>query len=107
MKWHTQAMRLRIKELRKERGWTIEQVGQMIGLSKGFLSEVENGKKNLSAPMMEAAASAFGVDLVELFDSGEIAADLALIAEQFREMTPDERRRAVRIVASMRDPAAQ
>lgn len=107
MKWHTQAMQLRIKDLRKERGWTIEQLGQMVGLSRGFLSEVENGKKNLSTPMMEAVAAAFEVGVTELFDAGEIAADLAIIAEHFREMTPEERRQAVRIVASMRDPAEQ
>ena len=39
----------RIKELRKERGMTLEELGNVVGLSKGNLSMVESGKQGLNA----------------------------------------------------------
>lgn len=97
-------MRLQIRELRKKRGWTIEQLGQMLGLSKGFLSEVETGKKFMSAATMEAAAAVFGVSVIELYDAGDLTPELNAIADHLRQMSPAQRQTAVRLVSSLVDP---
>ncbi len=95
-------MRLRLRELRNKEGWTLEQAAAKLGLSKSHLSEVETGKKNLSAPMMDAAAKLFSVNVTQLYDAGDFAAELSAIAEELQKMTPEDRQRAVRIVQSMK-----
>ena len=90
--------------MRKAKGWTIEEMASMLGISKSHLSEVETGKKNLSTPMMDAVAHLFGVGVIELYDAGDIAADLAAIADELRDMTEEQRRTAVRLVQSLRKP---
>lgn len=42
------ALGARIKELRARKGWTLDQLSQDLGVSKGFLSQLENGKANPS-----------------------------------------------------------
>lgn len=39
----------RIKTRRQELGWTQDDLANKTGLSKGFLSDLENGKRNVSA----------------------------------------------------------
>lgn len=39
----------RIKARRQELGWTQDDLASKAGLSKGFLSDLENGKRNVSA----------------------------------------------------------
>lgn len=78
-------MAFRIKELRKARGWTQDDLADKLGCSKSHVSEMESGKKNPSTPMMEQMAQAFGVTVVELFtDQAEGAAKLDYIARYDR-----------------------
>ncbi|WP_434612119.1 helix-turn-helix domain-containing protein [Tabrizicola sp. M-4] len=97
-------MRLRLRELRKNAGWTIEETATKLGIAKSHLSEVETGKKNLSAPMMDAAAKLFDVHVTQLYDAGDYAADLAAIAQELENMTPEQRQAAVRVVKGLRTP---
>lgn len=62
-------MKTRIKELRKQRGWTQDHLGDLIGASKSHVSEMETGKKNPSGYMMERLASAFDTTVPALFDT--------------------------------------
>jgi y4mF family transcriptional regulator len=56
----------RIKERRVELGWTQEQLAQKAGISKSFLSELENGKRSVSADNLLDLARALGVSLDHL-----------------------------------------
>lgn len=60
-------MAFRIKELRKQRGWTQEHLAALIGRTKGHVSEMESGKKNPSSPLMDKMAEVFGVSVTDLF----------------------------------------
>jgi transcriptional regulator with XRE-family HTH domain len=53
----------RIKEARESRGWTQEQLAGKAQMSKGFLSDVENNKRNVSAEYVLKIANALGVSL--------------------------------------------
>lgn len=97
-------MRLKLRELRKKKGWTLDVAAARLGITKSHLSEVETGKKNLSAPMMDAAAKLFDVHVTQLYDAGDYAADLSAIAQELENMTPQQREAAVRIVRSLRSP---
>jgi transcriptional regulator with XRE-family HTH domain len=55
----------RIKEVRDQRRWTQEKLAKETGISKGFLSEVENNKGtgNIGADYVLRIANALGVSL--------------------------------------------
>jgi transcriptional regulator with XRE-family HTH domain len=52
------AMGRRIAELREERRWTQKELGEQAGLSVTFLSEVENGRRNISSGKLLRIADA-------------------------------------------------
>jgi transcriptional regulator with XRE-family HTH domain len=56
----------RIKKRRLELDWTQERLAQESGLSKGFLSDVEAGKRSVGADSLLALANALGVSMDEL-----------------------------------------
>ena len=53
----------RIREIRDELGLTQDQLASHAGLSKGFLSDVENNKRNLSSRNLLSIANAVGTSV--------------------------------------------
>lgn len=53
----------RIKKRRLELGWTQEQLCQKAGISKGFLSDLENDKRSVSATNLLDIARALSLSL--------------------------------------------
>ncbi len=53
----------RIREAREEKDWTQEQLADKAQISKSFLSDVENNKRNVSAENALKIADALGVSL--------------------------------------------
>ncbi len=57
----------RVRQLRKERGWTLDDLCvQMPGSAPSQLSRFENGKVNLTIRTLQRLAEAFGVPAREL-----------------------------------------
>src|ERR1700726_251766 len=71
-----------IKHLRIAREWTLDTLSKASGFSKGFLSELENGKRsNLGSATLMKIADAFKVPVESLMEGGlQIPADLAQFA---------------------------
>ncbi len=57
----------RIRELRKKEKVTSEKFAYENGISKGYLSDIENGKRLPTLEMLDKIAKALGVPLRELF----------------------------------------
>ena len=53
----------RIRNRRAELEWTIERLAEEAKISKGFLSDLENGKRSVSAGYLLQIAQALGVTL--------------------------------------------
>lgn len=53
----------RIKQRRTELGWTQDVLAQKAGISKGFLSDLENSKRNVSADTLLDVARVLGLSL--------------------------------------------
>ena len=53
----------RIRGRRVELGWTQDQLAQKAGISKSFLSDLENGKRSVGANNLLDIARALGVSL--------------------------------------------
>lgn len=53
----------RIREVREELGWTLEELARKAALSKGFLSDVETNKRDISSVNLLKVANALGASL--------------------------------------------
>ena len=53
----------RIRDAREERGWTQEKLAEAARISKGFLSDLENNNRGVSAEYALRIADALGVSL--------------------------------------------
>lgn len=56
----------RVKEVRKALGLTLEKFGERIGVTRGSMSNIENGNRNLTEQMTKAICREFGVDYIWL-----------------------------------------
>lgn len=81
----------RIKKRRNELGWTQDQLAQKAGISKSFLSDLENGKRSVSADNLLDIARVLSLSLDYLMKGTEpetkpaevqVPASLAAFAEQ-------------------------
>lgn len=62
------AVRIRIKEARKEKEVSLRELSGMTGVSKTYLSDMENGKHSPSIYMLCLIAANLGVSLNTLFE---------------------------------------
>ena len=62
-------MKLRIREIRKQRGLTQVQVAEMAGMSQSYFTDLENGKKTINAIRMSQIAKVLGVQPQDLIES--------------------------------------
>jgi transcriptional regulator with XRE-family HTH domain len=53
----------RVKAARERKTWTQEQLAAAAGISKGFLSDIENDKRNISSESALKIADALGISL--------------------------------------------
>lgn len=67
-RWHHANMGLKIRDLRKKRGLTGEQLAEMVGVTKGYISELENDKKTPGAGLVLRLADALRVEVFELYE---------------------------------------
>lgn len=56
----------RVKEIRKSLGLTLEKFGERIGVTRGSMSNIENGNRNLTEQMTKSICREFGVDYMWL-----------------------------------------
>ena len=58
---------MRIVYLRKQRGWTQEELSFQSGIKKNYICDMENGRRNPSLEIIERLAIAFGISISDLF----------------------------------------
>jgi len=64
----------RVKKLRGDRGWSLEELANVSGVSRSMLSEIEREKANPTLTVTFRIARAFGLTLQELIESAEATA---------------------------------
>lgn len=61
----------RLRSLRAEKAWTLEELAERSGLSKPFLSRLESGTRQPSIAAVLTLARVFGVPMGSLFETQE------------------------------------
>lgn len=95
---------MRIKELRKRKGLSQEELAEKADTSANYLSRMERGTENPTLEMLIKIANALGVEMWELFDFGHEsrAAELKEMLKRFGSELPEEKLRlAVKVIRAM------
>ena len=74
----------RVKKLRADRGWSLEELATASGVSKSMLSEIEREKANPTLSVTYRIARAFGLNLQELIETAESASSIQVIRSSER-----------------------
>ena len=61
----------RLREIRKKKGLTLQQLAERTGLTAGLLSKIENLRASPSLSVLSDLARALGTDMAELFLSAD------------------------------------
>lgn len=57
----------RVRELRKERGWSQEEFAERCDLHRTYIGAIERGEQNVSLENISKIAAALRLDLVKVF----------------------------------------
>lgn len=69
----------RVKKLRADRGWSLDNLAQASGVSRSMLSEIEREKANPTLAVTFRIASAFAMTISELIESSEKQAAIQVV----------------------------
>jgi transcriptional regulator with XRE-family HTH domain len=59
-----------IKELRRTKGWSQEELAERASIQRSYLADLERGSRNPSVRTLVKIANAFRVSLKDLFEEG-------------------------------------
>jgi transcriptional regulator with XRE-family HTH domain len=62
----------KVAELRAMHGVSAESLAETIGISRGYLSRVENGRQVPSLVILDAIAQKFGIEVASFFDTSSM-----------------------------------
>ena len=58
----------KVKELRENKGFSIEQLANISNVDRNYVSDIEKGKRNVSIEIMEKIILALDTDFMEFFN---------------------------------------
>ncbi len=72
MRQNDQHIGRKIKELRKKKRLSLEQLGKLCGCSKSYMSRIENGRRRIDVERLQCIARELAVSPDYFFGSGEV-----------------------------------
>ena len=78
-----------IQQLRKKRGLSQERLALEANIDRRYMSDIENGKRNLSLDIMERIASNLGIEVSELIRQAEVVECPPLTLDSLKEWLCD------------------
>lgn len=69
----------RVKDLRAQREWSLEELSAASGVSRSMLSQIERGAANPTLAVTAKIAQAFGLSLGELIDTAATAKTIEVV----------------------------
>lgn len=75
----TEQLCRRVRELRKERGWSLDALSAACGVSRSMLSQVERGQANPTLAVTARIARAFGMSIGDLVETPTATSKVSVI----------------------------
>jgi transcriptional regulator with XRE-family HTH domain len=93
-------MKLRLKQIRKERGLSQQALATLAGMSPSYYADLERGDKQANARRIEGIAKALGVEPVDLIESDVPIEDVKM-RTQYDGLDEDQKVLVRHLVASL------
>ncbi len=100
MKTTRELLGARIKEIRRLRGLSQEQLAEKVSLDAKFISKIEVGRRSPSLETMESIANAMEVEIKDLFEFMHLQSG-GITAEGIREILAEMDEQTARMVFRM------
>lgn len=85
-------MKIRIAEIRREKGIKQDELAEKIGVSRPYLSQLETGSRTLTTQQQKEIAAALGVEPASLVDfEAPERTDEELLLSAFRSLSSEQR----------------
>ena len=97
-RFYKQSMVLRIKELRKTKNWTQEELADRAGMSRSQLAMIEAETRPANTVRLNAIAAALGVQTKDLFGEG---AEKQIVFDLLDQMSAEDRAAIVRMAEAL------
>lgn len=100
----------RIRKLRKQRGLSQEQLGELAGLHTNYIGQIERGEKNLTIETLDKVVSGLEVSLEELFryiDPAVGEDKLSEITQLLASRSTEDHEMVLQVIRSVFDWEAQ
>lgn len=95
----------KIRELRQLKGISLSELSKSVGISKGYLSDLENGIKiNPSMDILEKISSSLSINICDIFDNDisfdnlKLPSDATMLLSKFMKLNNDDRKKVLKIV---------
>jgi len=105
MKTTKQLLGSRIKELRRARGLSQEELAELIGIEPQHMSRIETGGSAPTVERMEKLCAVFGIELRVLFDFGHLAdrePQLESIEKMLKDLDENDLKVVYRVIRSFK-----
>ena len=89
-----------IRQWRKHRGLTQEQLAERIGIARSYLTKIERGDRRYDQPFLEAASDALRCEPADLIVRDPTATES--IWSIWEQLTPTERLQAVAVIKAIK-----
>ena len=95
----TKNLAKKLKVLRKEKGFSIEEAAFQAGIATSYISDLERGAKKISTlHTLEKIATVYKLELVDLLTFDENRDTENSIRQTVSKLTPAERKSVVRVL---------
>jgi transcriptional regulator with XRE-family HTH domain len=84
-----------IRELRRERGWTLKELADRCELSTSFISQVERGLCSISIASLHTICQALNVRLADFFARADVQVNSTLSSERSTEVMKEQDQPAI------------
>lgn len=80
---------------------SIDDVASIVGMSRSYVNELENGKKTINGRRLEQFAAAFGVSVYDLIEDNDVSQQIMRLVEIAKQLSPDDRAAVMRHASSL------
>lgn len=98
------ALSRKIKQLRKQRRWTLDALSSSSGVSKGMLVEIEKGAANPSIAILCKVAAAFGLSVADIVNVSDSPTAQLIASEDIPTLWSGPEGGSARLLAGTRGP---
>ena len=96
----------KIAEIRHKRGISLSKLSRESGVSKGYLSELENGiKENPNIEILDKIAKALDISVSDLFEQDpideeleELEEDMKLLFSKAKQLSKENRKKVLKMI---------